>query len=231
MTRCNRQFILVAAASLVPLSYFLFPFLCGFWNLSQGCLMLLAPLLLFGPLAAAIAVGILVPGISKASRFSVGFTVWIVTVALFFVSPAGAKSWTLGFATNFWLTKHPRQVQAWAVGILDRYEAGQLTTTTNAPYWAVGRVKLDSSEVPAHIGTLWHTKPSIGIVTMTSEGWVADPSSDSVPGTTVGKPSHCVAFSWYLTGILVGRSDFRSTWNPWYLHEIAPGVYAYCGMK
>jgi hypothetical protein len=198
--------------------------------------MLLAPVVLFGPIAAAFVVAIRLRGVNKLSRVGIGVLIWVATIALFFVFPAGAKAWTLGFAANFRLTKHPEQIQEWAVGLLDRYEAGQATTSTNAPYWAAGREKLDDAEIPSHIGRLWRDKPAIGIVTMTSDGWITNSSqiiSFNGGGATgaLAKRTHCVAFSWYLTGILVGRPDFRSTWNPWYIHEIIPGVYAYSGMK
>ncbi len=228
MPRRIRQIILLTVASLVPISYFLFPFLCGFCNLSQGYLIFLAPIFLFGSAISGIAVGASVPRISTLSRVGVGVLVWIITIALFFVFPAGAKTWTIGFSTNVQMTKHPREVQQWAVGVLDRYEAGRLSAITNAPYWAVARNELDSSEVPSHIAELWRDKPSIGIAEATPDGRITAPSHDG-PGQK--KQTRCVAFSWYLTGILVGRPDFRSTWNPWYIRQIAPGIYAYCGMK
>ena len=28
-----------------------------------------------------------------------------------------------------------------------------------------------------------------------------------------------------------GRTNFQSKWNPWYLHEIMPGIYAASGMS
>lgn len=228
MTRYNRQLALITVVSLVPLSYFFFPFLCGFCNLSQGYLIFLAPIMLCVPVATGMVVGALIPGSNKPARVGIGVLVWILGVALIFVFPAGAKTWTIGFSTHFQLTKHPTQVQQWAVGVLERYEAGKLSTSTNAPYWAAGKDELDASEIPLHIADLWHDKPSIGIAEVTSDGWIAAPSHDQQGKK---KRNICVAFSWYLTGILVGRPDFRSTWNPWYIREIAPGVYAYCGMK
>jgi hypothetical protein len=228
MTRRSRQIILFTTAGLVPISLFLFPFLCGFYNLSQGYLMLLVPISLFGTAFVGIAVGASVPRINKLSRIGVGIFAWILTIAFFFVLPPAAKTWTLGFSTNFKMTKHPKEVQQWASGILDRYEAGQLNTVTNAPYWAVGKEKLDATDVPSRIAELWRVRPSIGIAEVTPDGEIFTPSHDD---TGELRQYRCVAFSWYLTGILVGRSEFRTTWNPWYIQEIAPGIYVYCGMK
>ena len=219
---------MLTVASLTPLSYFFFPFLCGFFNLPQDYVMLLAPVFLVGPVVTAIAIAALPASLNAVPRIGVGAIAWIATVALIFMFPAGAKTWTIGFSTRFQFTKHPTQIQQWAVSVLDRYERGQLSTSTNAPYWAVGKEELDASEVPSQIGELWRAKPSIGIAEVTPEGWITAPSRNQ-PGMV--KKNRCVAFSWYLTGILIGRPDFHSTWNPWYIREIAPGIYAYCGMK
>lgn len=231
MTPRKNAFVLVGVASLVPASCFVFPFICGFLNLSQVSLMLLVPIVLFGSILSAVIVAWRIHGVGKLSRIGIGLMAWVAivafTVVAFLMFPAGAKIWTLGFAANFRLTKHPREIQQWASEVLDRYEAGRLNTATNAPYWAIGKQKLEAREVPGHIGTLWRSAPSIGIVTMTSDGLV----TDSVHTDPSWRLTHCVAFSWYLTGILVGRSDFRSAWNPWYIYEIMPGVYAYSGMK
>ncbi len=231
MFRPHRQVILLIGASVTPLSYFLFPFLCGFFNLSQGYLMLLAPVLLFGSAITAIAVAALANSLNKGSRVGLGVIAWMVTAALFFAFPAGAKTWTMGFSTNLRLTKNPKQLQQWAVSILERYEAGQLSTSTNAPYWAVGKEKLNASEVPPHIAALWREKPSIGLAAVTPDGWITAPSDARVLSSPAQEQNRCVAFSWYLTGVLVGRPGFHSTWNPWYIREIRPGVYVYCGMK
>src|SRR5579859_4478251 len=118
MTRPYRQVILLIVASVTPLSYFLFPFLCGFFNLSQWYLMFLAPVLLFGSVVTAIAVAALVNCLNKGSPAGLGVIAWIMTVALFFAFPAGAKTWTRGFSTNLRLTKNPKQLQQWAVSIL-----------------------------------------------------------------------------------------------------------------
>jgi hypothetical protein len=153
----------------------------------------------------------------------------------FFMAPPGAVAWTIGFATNFRLTKHPAQIQQWATGVLTRYENGKLATIPKAKYWAVGQERLADAEVPQHIRNLWWDEPSIGIATMTQGGWNINPTLTNITGLISEGVStqrvHCVAFSWYLTGILVGPPDFKSTWNPWYIRQIIPGVYAYSGMK
>jgi hypothetical protein len=172
-------------------------------------------------------------------RIVIGIMTTIGIFASFFLFPPEAETWTLGLATNFRLTKQPEQIQQWAIKVLDQYENGKLTTTTNVEYWVTGRDELSTNEIPLRIQNLWRNKPSIGIATITENGWIiqsTQTNTESLAQLTGGIPtplklSRCVAFSWYATGILVGRPDFQSKWNPWYLHEIMPGIYAFSGMK
>jgi hypothetical protein len=94
----------------------------------------------------------------------------------------------------------------------------------------VGKAKIEDKEIPDRMRRLWRFTPSIGVATMSPSGFVGGDFPPDGPEVTP-KPTHCDAFSWYLTGVLVGRPDFRTTWNPWYIQEIVPGVYAYSGMK
>jgi hypothetical protein len=235
----TRKKWIVAAVVTVPLAYFILPFFLGFCNLSQGYLLLLAPVLFLGPICAGVIATVFTKDIPLAVRIVIGIMTTIGIFASFFLFPPGAETWTLGLATNFRLTKHPAQIQQWATGVLDQYENGKLTTTTNIEYWVTGRDKIVKDEIPLRIRNLWRHEPSIGIATITDNGWViqsTQTNAESLAQLTGGiqtplKLSHCVAFSWYDTGILVGRTNFQSKWNPWYLHEIMPGIYAFSGMK
>ena len=201
--------------------------------------MFLAPIVLLGWPILAITVAVRLRNVNLVTRIAVGVMTCIILIASFFIFPAGAVTWSLGFAANFRLTKHPAQIQQWAIQVLDRYDAGKLSLTTNVEYWAVGKAKLKDSEIPSQIKDLWWKRPSIGVATITDNGWFTESMPTNIaimPQLTGGQPtplhlSHCVAFSWYETGFLVGRQDFKSKWNPWYLHEITPGVYVFCGMK
>ena len=225
MTARNKWIVVLLVG--VPLSYVVFPFTCGLLALSSNYLIFLAPLLLLGPLVAAVIVVRLVR--SGGAKATLGFLTYVILFAVFFIFPPAAATWTLGFVANFRLTKHPAQIQQWATGVLDQYDKGKLATATNAEYWAVGRETLKDVEIPEFIRNLWWEKPSIGIATITDDGWFLSEPNQQLQ--TNAKRTHCVAFSWYLRGILVGRPDFHSAWNPWYLHEIMSGVYAFHGMK
>ena len=230
-----RNVLGMAFLASVPLCCLAYPFACGFFNLSQVYLMVLAPAMLFGPpLATAAAAPFL--RIGPAWRHvALCLALYVLVIAGFFLAPPGAAGWTIGFAANLKMTKHPDQIQKWATGVLARYESGTLATIPKAEYWAIGKERLAEAEVPARIRNLWWKKPSTGIATMTDEGRLLDPARTNTTSlTATGTPStrgHCVAFSWCLTGVLVGPPDFRPTWNPWYIRRIIPGVYAYCGMK
>lgn len=214
----------------VPVCCLVFPFACGFFTFPQASVMFVFPVVLFGPLVAA---GTAAASVKKGSIWMwavVCLGLYGVVVADFLLAPAPAAAWTMGFAANFRLTKRPAEVQEWATKVLDRYDVGGLATTTNVEYWAVGKAKIEDKEIPEHIQRMWRFKPSIGVATMSPSGFIGGNFPPDGPEATP-KLTHCVAFSWYLTGVLVGRPDFRSTWNPWYIQEIVPGVYAYSGMK
>jgi len=236
-TNPKRWPLLVVVA--LPLSFFIFPFFCGFCNLSQANIFYLLPIWLFGSPCAGIIVARRIRNTFWAIRVVSGLVVMVLMFASFLIFPPAAKTWTLGLAANFQLTKHPAQIQQWATEVLDRYENGKLTTTTNAPYWAAGKDVILSNEIPAQIQNLWKNKPSIGIATSTDNGWQISSTQTNAESLarlmggaqTPLKLNRCVAFSWYGTGILVGRPDFKSKWNPWYLHEIMPGIYAFSGEK
>jgi hypothetical protein len=230
----RKVFSAVVLAS-VPLCCFLYPFACGFLNLSQAYIIFLLPVMLFGPLVATGLVALLIRTGPRWRHMAICLGLYASVVAMFFIGPPGAAAWTIGFGYNFRLTKSPVRVQQWATEVLARYEKGKLETKPKAEYWATGKEPLSEREIPEDIRNLWWDKPSIGIATMTANGWLINPNdtnisftiSESDPTTRV----HCVAFSWYLTGVLVGPPNFRPTWNPWYTRQILPGVYAFSGMK
>lgn len=230
-----RKSLSVILLLLVPTCCFLYPYACGFLNLSQSSIMLLLPMMLFGPpLMTGIVAGLLKAG-SWQRNLGICVGLYVAVVAVIFAGPAGAVKWTIGFAYNFRLTKSPVRVQQWAAEVLARYEKGKLETNPEAEYWATGKEPLSEREIPEDIRNLWRNKPSIGIATMTENGWLINPNdtniSFSISENDATTRVHCVAFSWYLTGVLVGPPDFKPTWNPWYTRQIIPGVYAFSGMK
>ena len=230
-----RKKLSVVLVFLVPVCFFLYPFACGFLNLSQGYLMFLFPMMLFGPpLVTGIVAGLLKGG-SWQRHLGICVGLYAAVMMVLFAGPAGAVSWTIGFGYNLRLTKDPVRIQRWATEVLARYDSGKLATKPKVPYWATGAEPLAENEIPEHIRKLWRDKPSIGIATMSANGWLINPNdtntsaliSESEPTNRV----HCVAFSWYLTGVLVGPPDFKPTWNPWYSRRIIPGVYAFSGTR
>jgi hypothetical protein len=227
-------------ALMAFVAYFIFPFTVGFYNLNEGYFLLLITVMFLGWPIVGIIVAVRMHGASILKRLSAGFLTFVALFAGAMLLPAtGISPWALGFSLNFRLTKHPAQVQQWAVTAINRYEGGKLATTTNVEYWAAGGDKIEPSEIPDWVQNLWKDKPSIGIATITENGWdtsSAGTNVESLRNLTGGvirplKLTHCVAFSWYQTGVLVGPKDFKSAWNPGSLHEISPGIYLYAGGK
>jgi hypothetical protein len=103
-------------------------------------------------------------------------------------------------------------LQRWSTEVLARYRAGKLAT--NGPAQYPGNVRLASSEVP-----IW-----------LQYAWVGDPPQVSIRLTESGD-AECVTVAWYLSGLLVGPTNYVQTWDPWYIVQAKPGIYAYHGMK
>lgn len=206
------------------------PFIMGLMSIPQGYMILLTPIVLLTPILACIGVAMLLKGRTKIARVSLSIVALLIPVGFLFVFP-GAALWTLGFAANFRLTKHPAEIQTWAIDQIQAYHHGILNIDTNSEYWAVGREKICESSIPQNIRELWAQKPSIGIATMTRDGWLIDPKREHNSSINYGDTTSCVAISWYLHGFLIGKPDFEPSWNPWYMHRMGPGLYAFCGMK
>jgi hypothetical protein len=150
------------------------------------------------------------------------------------LGPPLAVKWTVGFSYNVLWTKKPVQLQHWATDVLTRYKDGKLKTKPSK-YWVAGKESLKENEIPREINKLWWNKPAIGIATFTRDGIGIDPHDTNSEYfnsfTASSNQVHCVAFSWYLTGVLVGPPDFKTKWNPWYIRQVIPGIYVYCGEK
>ncbi len=218
----------------VTLADFALPFACGFFNLNNVFFILSFLVLLLAPFLAGTAVILITRKVSWVARLLLGMVTCAILLGSVLWTPLMAVSRLVGFEANFLLTKNPARVQRWAVGVLDAYDHGTLGTTTNVEHWGVATEKLYDDEIPPFIENLWWDEPSIGIAAMTTTGDRVDLSgSNSMNFAAFSSGSlsrtHCVAFSWHLTGILVGRPDFRPTWNPWYIDKIGPGIYVYYG--
>lgn len=222
------------------LLYFVFFFILGFCNLSDAYFLLFIAIIFLSWPIVGIIVAVRMRGASILKRMSAGFLAFIALWAGVVLLPAvGVSPWLIGVSSNFRLTKHPAQLQQWAVTVINRYESGKMATTTNVEYWAAGGDKIEPSEIPNWIQNLWKDKPSIGIATITENGWDTSSAGTNVEALRnltggVIKPlklTHCVAFSWYGKGFIVGPKDFKSAWNPGSLYMISPGIYFYAGGK
>ena len=105
------------------------------------------------------------------------------------------------------------QLQEWSEQTLARYRAGQLATNGQSILAGPFAIRLASDEVPDWLRNAWVRKPEVSIqmdITMNPE---------------------CVHMAWYLTGIMVGPSNYVLTSNPDYVVQIKPGMYCYGAEK
>jgi hypothetical protein len=115
--------------------------------------------------------------------------------------------------------RHLAPLQSWAVGTMDRFSAGRLSTAGHCVFYPLSRHKLATNEVPQFVRDEWGAgqEPEISVVTNTN-----------------GQPQ-CIAISWYLHGVLVGPTNYvktlRKQFDPsqglWYLKQARPGIYVY----
>ena len=207
-----RKLLILAILAAVPLYCFLFSFACGFLSPSQNFefqsfVGFLIPMMLFGPPAVTGIVAFIQRTRPKWRHFAICGALYVAVGAAFIAPPGGAVKWTFGLSLRVLLTKDPVRIQQWATEVLARYKSGKLETKPESEKGATGKALLAEREIPQHIQTLWREKPSIGILTMTSTGDLITPAeTDKTLVDSPGGPStwvHCVAFSWYINGILV----------------------------
>jgi hypothetical protein len=105
-------------------------------------------------------------------------------------------------------------LQQWATGVLARYGAGQVGTNGHSAYWSLGTIQLAPQEVPVWL----------------KHAWFGEQPEVSLRLTESGAPE-CVTISWYLSGLLVGTTNYVTSLKPWYIVQAKPGVYAYHGYK
>ena len=102
-------------------------------------------------------------------------------------------------------------LQDWSVRTLQRYRAGQVITTGKSAFSGPFSVRLATQEIPDWLLKTWGgDRPEVAILLN---------SSNNQP--------ECVAVSWYLSGILVGPTNYVTTYRPWYIVQVKPGTYAY----
>jgi len=103
-------------------------------------------------------------------------------------------------------------LQDWAVQTLARYRAGQLATTrgTKFSYFGSHSERLDPKEVPGWL----------------RGAWSGEPPEVSVQLSESNQPE-CIVVSWYLSGLLVGPTNYVTKWQSGYGVQAKPGIYTY----
>ena len=119
------------------------------------------------------------------------------------------------------------KLQAWCEETMARYQAGELITDGNSPYWSKGDIKLAEEEIPEFIKNVWPKQPDAPL----PQPDAPLPQPDvSIQIDTNGEPKY-IAISWYLHGLKVGPTDYVETYHYWYLRQVKPGIYVYAQYK
>lgn len=116
-------------------------------------------------------------------------------------------------------------LQEWSVQTLARYSAGQLATNGESAFrrpFSVRSVRLTPQEVPNWLREGWSEgSPEVSILLSDSKI-----SIDSKQ-LNLSKEPECIVVGWYLCGLMVGPPDYVTTFRPWYIVKVKPGIYAY----
>lgn len=221
----SRIFLIVVLLGAVPLSRYVLEFQLGATCLPYGYSMACGFFfILVAPPLTGIATALLAPIQRIWLRVVLGLGAAILTPLLaLFAVPAGAVIYSQGFEHAIQKEPGIPALQRWAEGALRDYQSGYGVTTNEPSYWSPGDVVLDRQSLPPFLKTgvfkpldVRYFGPEVSVVTNSGR---------------LGVSGECIAVSWYLHGLLIGKPGFKNDWNPWYCRELAPGVYSYHGMK
>lgn len=118
---------------------------------------------------------------------------------------AGRITFMTGFQDAIKEQVVPEHLRKWAIDILVRYEKDEITLKENSPFIYH---KLPADEIPVFVSNMWSTPP------VSVEIWSWNTHEES-----------CIRLRWYLHGILIGKPDYRTDWEPFYIQQWVPGMY------
>lgn len=181
-------------------------------------------LFILAPPVVAIATGLLLPFKRIVHRLAAAVgAFFLVPFLAIFAVPAGAVIYSHGFEHTVRTQPGIAPLQQWAEKTLSDFQRGAFSATNTPSYWSPGDVLIAPEDLPPLLKT--------GIFAPTGAYNFGPEVSICARDGKVGLQADCIAVSWYLHGLLIGGPDFKSTWNPWYCEQMAPGVYSYHVMK
>jgi len=121
-----------------------------------------------------------------------------------------AQLWADDLANDVRTKTQLASLQDWSTQLLARYRAGQLATISRSSFAGPFAVRLAPQEVPSWLSGAWSgRKPEVSVLLSES------------------KEPECVVIGWYLCGLRVGAPDYITTFHPFYIVQVKPGIYAY----
>jgi len=204
-------------AVLVPLGGYLCVFMLGYFCFSPFIGFVLAPLSI---LIFSLIFSIKTPKyyISVLSKICMRICIPIV---LFFVSfylfPPTARIYSQGF--NFALITRTdlAKIQHWAQNTINKYAENNLEII-EGDVIRIGNLEspgikyIDPLEVPDFLKK--------GLFASSRDG-------PTIEINTEIDKRPIVKISWYVHGILIGDQDYKTSWEPWYIKKLKPGIYTY----
>jgi hypothetical protein len=120
-----------------------------------------------------------------------------------------AQLWADDLADDVRNKKQLAHLQDWSVQTMERFRAGKLATQGEAYHGIPNELKVAAKDVPSWLQNAWWDRPKISILLNESN------------------EPQCIVVGWYLCGLEVGPTNFVSTFTPWYIARVKPGIYAY----
>jgi hypothetical protein len=132
----------------------------------------------------------------------------MIRAAIKHVTPA--QLWADDLADDVRSKRLLAHLQEWSVQTLARYRAGKLATVGDSRFDGPMAVRIAPQEIPNWLsGAWWGDSPEVSVLLNES------------------KAPECIIVGWYLCGLQIGAPDYVTTWQPWYIVKVKPGVYAY----
>ena len=160
-----------------------------------------------------VLVGILLVLLVALLTFSLWLDVkrtWFGHMIRFTAGASGAVQAAEDLADDVRSKPELANLQEWSTQVLARYSSGRLFTNGVASPWAEGTIKLAPLEIPESI----------------RNAWLVPPAEVTVRLSGTGQPE-CVVIAWAQSGIVVGPSGYKLSFNPPTSVQVKSGVYAY----
>jgi hypothetical protein len=122
-----------------------------------------------------------------------------------------AQLWADDLADDVCHKQRLQPLQTWANETLALYRSGRLTNVYEETAFCGPNARgLYRTNIPSWLNDAWWGEAPEVAIRLSESG-----------------EAECVGIGWYLSGILVGDTNYVTTFEPWYIVNPKPGIYTY----